>query len=60
MGSRLLQGTVSNGVGDGAVRLGSDNGECRLSSWSTGGKVTGNSTDPGADNDYRFNFCYPI
>lgn len=60
MGSRLLQGTISNGVGDGAVRLGSDNGECRLSSWSTGGKVTGNSTDPGADNDYRFNFCYPI
>jgi hypothetical protein len=60
MGSRLLQGTMSNGVGDGAVRLGSDNGECRLSTWSTGGKVTGNSTDPGADNDYRFNFCYPI
>jgi len=60
MGSRLLQGTISNGVGDGAIRLGSDDGQCRLSTWSTGGKVTGNSTDPGADNDYRFNFCYPI
>lgn len=53
MAGRLLQYTMTNGVGSGTVQVDSDSGTINLLDWSTGGTIPNNDL-------YRFTIIYPI
>lgn len=53
LGTRTLNYIISDGIGSGTLSVGSDTGQVRLTTWSTGGSIP-NGTG------YRMTLMYPI